>query len=43
MLKGQSALTAVRPTQPVVGTTPPPPPTNLASGKPASASSQNGP
>jgi chitodextrinase len=41
MLKGQLALTPVRPTQPVVGggggT-----PANLASGKPTSASSQNG-
>jgi hypothetical protein len=43
MLKGQLALTAVRPTQPVVGTTPPPPPGNLAAGMPVSASSQNGP
>jgi hypothetical protein len=43
MLKGQLALTAVRPTQPVVGTTPPPVGTNLAAGRPVSASSQNGP
>jgi len=43
MLKGQLALTAVRPTQPLTGTTPPPTGTNLAAGKPVSASSQNGP
>ncbi|MFG1849863.1 discoidin domain-containing protein [Micromonospora carbonacea] len=42
MLKGQLALTAVRPTPPVVGT-PPPPGGNLAAGRPTSASSQNGP
>ncbi|MEV6967530.1 discoidin domain-containing protein [Hamadaea sp. NPDC051192] len=39
MLKGQIALTAVRPTQPVVGT--PPATGNLASGKPTSESSHN--
>nr|WP_281177947.1 discoidin domain-containing protein [Actinospica robiniae] len=39
MLKGQIALTNVRPTQPVVGTTTPPPANaNLALGKPTSAS-----
>ena len=39
MLKGQIALTATRPTQPSLGTTPPPPPTgDLAAGKPATAS-----
>jgi hypothetical protein len=31
MLKGQLALTSVRPTQPVVGTTPPPPPPGVVS------------
>jgi hypothetical protein len=40
MLKGQIALTSVRPTQPVVGT--PPPAGNLAAGRPATASSSNG-
>ncbi|MGX6601441.1 galactose-binding domain-containing protein [Micromonosporaceae bacterium Da 78-11] len=44
MLKGQLALTATRPTPPVVGTTPPPPATgNLAAGRPTSARSANGP
>ncbi len=43
MLKGQLALTATRPTQPVVGGTPPPPTGNLAAGRPATASSVNGP
>ncbi|MCY1143026.1 discoidin domain-containing protein [Actinoplanes sp. Pm04-4] len=39
MLKGQLALTAVRPTQPTTGTTPPPPPTgDLARGKPTAES-----
>jgi hypothetical protein len=40
MLKGQIALTATRPTLPVVGSTPPPPPpgTNLALHKPTSDS-----
>ncbi|MCO8274139.1 discoidin domain-containing protein [Actinoplanes sp. TRM 88003] len=42
MLKGQLALTAVRPTPPVTGT-PPPPTGDLAAGKPATASSVNGP
>ncbi|MFI6761787.1 discoidin domain-containing protein [Micromonospora sp. NPDC050417] len=42
MLKGQLALTPVRPTPPVVGG-PGPGPVNLAAGKPTSASSQNGP
>ncbi|GLY25022.1 discoidin domain-containing protein [Micromonospora sp. NBRC 101691] len=42
MLKGQLALTPVRPTPPVVGG-PPPPGGNLAAGRPTSASSQNGP
>ncbi|MFC5924343.1 discoidin domain-containing protein [Micromonospora vulcania] len=42
MLKGQLALTPVRPTPPVVGT-PPPTGANLAAGRPTSASSQNGP
>lgn len=43
MLKGQIALTATRPTQPVVGGgTPPPAGTNLALHKPTSASSNNG-
>ena len=41
MLKGQIALTSVRPTQPVVGTPPPDPGGNLAAGKPATASSTN--
>jgi F5/8 type C domain len=43
MLKGQIALTSVRPTQPNGGTTPPPtdPTGNLAAGKAASASSSN--
>ncbi|WP_250031002.1 discoidin domain-containing protein [Paractinoplanes maris] len=40
MLKGQLALTAVRPTPPVTGTTPPQPTGDLARGKPASASGQ---
>jgi hypothetical protein len=44
MLKGQLALTATRPTQPVVGGPPPPPPTgDLAAGHATSASSTNGP
>ena len=38
MLKGQIALTNVRPTQPVVSSTPPPANTNLALNKPTSAS-----
>jgi hypothetical protein len=38
MLKGQIALTSVRPTQPVVGTQPD---ANLAAGRPATASSTN--
>ncbi|MEV6815190.1 discoidin domain-containing protein, partial [Micromonospora sp. NPDC051296] len=42
MLKGQLALTPVRPTPPVVGGGPPPT-GNLAAGRPAAASSQNGP
>ncbi|WNM40140.1 discoidin domain-containing protein [Micromonospora halotolerans] len=42
MLKGQLALTAVRPTPPVAGGGQPPG-GNLAAGRPASASSQNGP
>ncbi|MGC3860679.1 discoidin domain-containing protein [Micromonospora chersina] len=42
MLKGQLALTAVRPTPPVAGGGQPPA-TNLAAGRPTSASSQNGP
>ncbi|WP_127502563.1 discoidin domain-containing protein [Actinoplanes solisilvae] len=42
MLKGQIALTAVRPTQPTTGT-PPPPTGDLAAGKSTSASSTNGP
>jgi hypothetical protein len=41
MLKGQLALTAVRPTQPAAGTTPPPT-GDLAAGRPTSASSSNG-
>ncbi|OZV83869.1 xylosidase [Micromonospora echinospora] len=41
MLKGQLALTPVRPTPPVVGG--PPAGGNLAAGRPTSASSQNGP
>jgi F5/8 type C domain-containing protein len=43
MLKGQLALTAVRPTAPMVGTPPPtdPPTGNLAAAKPAQASSTN--
>jgi hypothetical protein len=41
MLKGQIALTSVRPTQPVAGTPPPDPGGNLAAGKPATASSTN--
>ena len=41
MLKGQLALTAVRPTPPMVGT-PPPAGGNLAAGRPTSASSQGG-
>jgi hypothetical protein len=43
MLKGQIGLTANRPTQPTVGSTPPPP-TNgdLAAGRPVSASSASG-
>jgi hypothetical protein len=40
MLKGQIARTSVRPTQPVLGTTPPE--ANLAAGRPATASSSNG-
>ncbi|MEV4624818.1 discoidin domain-containing protein [Micromonospora sp. NPDC049523] len=43
MLKGQLALTPMRPTQPVAGGGPGPGPTNLAAGKPTTASSQNGP
>jgi F5/8 type C domain-containing protein len=43
MLKGQLALTATRPTQPVVGTTPPPATGDLALGRPTTASSANGP
>jgi F5/8 type C domain-containing protein len=43
MLKGQLALTATRPTPPVVGTTPPPATGDLAAGRPTSASSTNGP
>ncbi|BBH67807.1 lectin [Actinoplanes sp. OR16] len=44
MLKGQIALTSVRPTPPTTATTPPPSPTgDLAAGKAASASSANGP
>ncbi|MCM4076251.1 galactose-binding domain-containing protein [Paractinoplanes hotanensis] len=43
MLKGQLALTAVRPTPPVTGTTPPPPTGDLAAGKAATAGSANGP
>ena len=43
MLKGQLALTPVRPTQPMGGTQPPPDtPVNLALGKATSASSSNG-
>jgi chitodextrinase len=43
MLKGLIPLTAIRPTQPVVGGTPPPTgPVNLALGKPMSASTSNG-
>ncbi|GAA4445129.1 discoidin domain-containing protein [Phytohabitans houttuyneae] len=43
MLKGQLALTAVRPTPPVAGGGPGPQPGgDLAAGRPASASSQNG-
>ncbi|MCO1594714.1 discoidin domain-containing protein [Micromonospora sp. RHAY321] len=42
MLKGQLALTPVRPTQPMVGDPPPVPGGNLAAGRPASASSQGG-
>ncbi|MFI6263755.1 discoidin domain-containing protein [Micromonospora sp. NPDC051006] len=41
MLKGQLALTPVRPTPPVLGGGPPPS-GNLAAGRPTSASSQNG-
>lgn len=41
MLKGQLALTAVRPTPPMVGT-PPPTTGNLAAGRSTSASSQGG-
>lgn len=41
MLKGQIALTPIRPTQPMAGG-PPPGDSNLALGKPASASTQNG-
>lgn len=40
MLKGQLALTPVRPTQPMVGGGPAP---NLAAGRPTTASSSNGP
>ncbi|WP_371477129.1 discoidin domain-containing protein [Kitasatospora sp. NBC_00315] len=41
MLKGQLALTATRPTAPVLGTPPPPPPTgDLALGHPTTQSSQ---
>jgi hypothetical protein len=40
MLKGQIALTPVRPTPPVVGGTPPPPPSDLARGKPTAQSTQ---
>ncbi|MFC4018104.1 discoidin domain-containing protein [Micromonospora sp. GCM10011542] len=43
MLKGQLALTPVRPTPPVVGGPPPTPGGNLAAGRPTAASSQNGP
>ena len=43
MLKGQIALTAVRPTQPTTGTPPNPPTGDLAAGRPTSASSTNGP
>lgn len=42
MLKGQIALTATRPTQPSIGTTPPPATGDLAAGRPASASTTNG-
>jgi hypothetical protein len=42
MLKGQLALTAVRPTQPVLGSTPPTD-VNLVAGKSVSATSQTGP
>ena len=42
MLKGQLALTPVRPTPPMVGT-PPPTGGDLAAGRSTSASSQNGP
>ncbi|GIJ79171.1 F5/8 type C domain-containing protein [Micromonospora phaseoli] len=42
MLKGQLALTPVRPTSPVTGGGSPPT-GNLAAGRPATASSQNGP
>ncbi|TWJ21453.1 discoidin domain-containing protein [Micromonospora endolithica] len=42
MLKGQLPLTPVRPTPPVVSGGPPPT-GNLAAGRPATASSQNGP
>ncbi|SIM79185.1 discoidin domain-containing protein [Micromonospora cremea] len=42
MLKGQLALTPVRPTQPMLGG-PPPTGGNLTAGRPASASSQNSP
>ncbi|MET0414666.1 MAG: discoidin domain-containing protein, partial [Actinoplanes sp.] len=42
MLKGQIALTATRPTPPVVGGTPPPAGGNLAAGRPVTASSANG-
>ena len=41
MLKGQIALTATRPTQPVVSGTGPGSPGNLAAGRPTSESSQN--
>jgi hypothetical protein len=43
MLKGQLALTAVRPTPPTLDSPPPPPPAgDLARGKPTAASSTNG-
>jgi chitodextrinase len=42
MLKGQLALTPVRPTQPTGGTTPPDTTVNLALGKATSASTSNG-
>ncbi len=42
MLKGQLALTAVRPTAPVTGTTTPPTGGDLAAGRPVNASSTNG-